>query len=138
VTTAHVVPMDEHASHLEKLYQEVVDSHTSGPAPEHDVRDLLLHQYRQVVRRDDAIDWLHRLVADLRAEREADQGEMEAERARLLQTASAFGEERDWWRARAQRLAEELAQVEGSAVVKLARFLGAFRSRRSLPSGPSS
>jgi hypothetical protein len=61
---AGVTSMDDHATQLEKIYQEVVDCHGPIPLPDRNHRDLLLHKHRQVIERDREIDLLRQRLAE--------------------------------------------------------------------------
>ena len=93
-----VVSMEDHVTRLEKIYQEVVDSHKPGPMPEREYRKLLLHQHRKVADRDREIEYLvteqERAMRNLKEElRRALQAVIEKEA--LLRQAQEAIRERD-------------------------------------------
>jgi hypothetical protein len=94
---AGVTSMDDHATQLEKIYQEVVDCHRPILLPDRNARDLLLHQHRQVIERDREIDRLRqRLAEDDRKilDLEDRLREMETLEERLLEAGRAVDQRR--------------------------------------------
>ncbi len=84
-TTGKVVSMEDHVTRLEKIYQEVVDSHKPGPMPDREYRELLLHQHRLVADRDREIEHLRERIAEQgRAIGKLEEGLLQAER-RVIQ-----------------------------------------------------
>ncbi len=122
-TMEKVVSMDDHASRIEKVYQEVVDTYVPGPEPEQDHRELLLHQHHQVIDREREIERLHGAIEGLQAVMADLRVENDAEASRLLQTIETLQEEREWWRKQTQQLGGELDRLERSSVHKLYRLL---------------
>ena len=120
-TMEKVVSMDDHASRIEKVYQEVVDSYLPGPEPEQDHRELLLHQHQQVIDRDREIERLQGALANLRVEADADT-------SRLLQTIETLEEEREWLRKQTRALGGELNRLEKSPAYRLHSVLTKLRS----------
>jgi hypothetical protein len=93
-TVGKVVSMEDHVVRLEKIYQEVLDSHKPGPMPEREYRELLLHQHRMVADRDREIEYLvtgqERVMRNLKEElRRALQAVLEKE-ALLRQAGEAI------------------------------------------------
>lgn len=116
-----VVSMDDHVRHIEKMYQEVVDSYVPGEAPDHHYRELLLHHQQQVIDREREIERLKEAEADLRVE-------MEAEASRLLKTIATLEEEREWWRRQAQRLGHDVERLEKTPFNRLHSLLTGLKS----------
>jgi len=92
---AEVTSMEDHASQLEKIYQEVVDCHKLVAPPDHDPRDLLLHKHRQVIERDRDIDLLRERLVERDREivnLEARLRDMQTLEERLLEAGRAVDE----------------------------------------------
>jgi len=131
-TTAGVTSMDDHATHLEKIYQEVVDCHRPIPLPDRNPRDRLLHQHRQVIERDREIDlFRQRLVEGDRKilDLEARLGDMRTMEERLLEAGRAVDQKEMLLQQSSRALEERLATQERASAA-LAQQLAALDQTR--------
>jgi glycosyltransferase involved in cell wall biosynthesis len=139
-----VVSMDDHAGHIEKIYQEAVESVAPGPDPDHGYREMLAHQQQQITDRDREIERLLKCIEDLGREmagvqramvevqRELDAVqdrlvEVEAEPARLVQVVATLEEEREWWRKQTRRLEEDLDRLTKTPLHQLHLLLSKLK-----------
>jgi glycosyltransferase involved in cell wall biosynthesis len=129
---AGVTSMDDHATQLEKIYQEVVDCHRPIPLPDRDPRDLLLHQHRQVIERDREIDLLRqRLAEDDRKilDLEARLRDMQTLEERLLEAGRAVDQKEMLLQQSSRDIQERLVVQECNSAA-LAQQLAALDQTR--------
>jgi hypothetical protein len=62
--TGKVVPMEEHVTHLERIYREVLESHKPGYDVDHGDREIELHLHRVIEDRDHEIRRLRGQIAE--------------------------------------------------------------------------
>lgn len=123
-----VVSMDDHAGHIERIYQEAVEGGVPGAVPDQGYPEILAHQQQQVIDRDLEIERLLKCIEDLqlamatvqfamaevRRELDAVQDrvvELEAESARFVQVIATLEEEREWWKEQTRHLEEDLGRL---------------------------
>jgi predicted RNase H-like nuclease (RuvC/YqgF family) len=129
---AGVTSMDDHATQLEKIYQEVVDCHRPILLPDRNARDLLVHQHRQVIERDREIDLLRqRLAEDDRKilDLEARLRDMQTLEERLLEAGRAVDQKEMLLQQSSRDLQERLAVQECNSAA-LAQQLAAIDQAR--------
>ncbi|MBI2902343.1 MAG: glycosyltransferase [Candidatus Methylomirabilis oxyfera] len=139
-----VVSMDDHAGHVEKIYQEAVESVAPGPDPDHGYREIIVHQQQQITDREREIERLLTCIEDLEhamtgvqyamaeVQRELDAVEdrlveLEAEPARLVQMVATLEEEREWWRKQTKRLEEDLDRLTRAPLHQLHLLLSRLK-----------
>ena len=124
--------MDDHATHLEKIYQEVVDCHRPIPLPDRNPRDRLLHQHRQVIERDREINLLRQRLAEgdrKILDLEARLGDMRTLEERLLEAGRAVDQKEVLLQQSSRALEERLAAQERASAA-LAQQLAALDQTR--------
>jgi hypothetical protein len=129
---AGVTSMDDHATQLEKIYQEVVDCHGPIPLPDRNHRDLLLHKHRQVIERDREIDLLRqRLAEDDRKilDLEARLRDMQTLEERLLEAGRAVDQKEMLLQQSSRDIQERLVVQECNSAA-LAQQLAALDQTR--------